>query len=74
MIFMVATFIVYIIASLYRRTGEEMNLLTLVLGICSIAAILTDETIKNDMIGLLTLFPIVFMVLQSIIKMIWRRT
>ncbi len=73
MIFMGATMVVYLVSILYNRKGVELTLLTLILGACSICTILTDESINGDMIGLLTLFPVLFAVLQSVIKLIWGR-
>lgn len=74
LMFVVGTVIVYMIQVLLtKRQGIELPAFTLVLGICAIATILTDETIKGDMIGLLILFPVIFAILQSIIKIIWGR-
>lgn len=75
LIFMLGTVFLYVASVLTRRYGNynEMNYLTIILGICSISAILLDDTVNGDMLGLMTLFPIVFILLQSIIRMIWRR-
>ena len=75
LIFMLGTVVLYIVTVLSRRYGRynEMNYLTIILAICSISTILLDDTVNGDTAGLLTLFPVVFILLQCIIKMIWRR-
>ena len=73
LIFMAGAFILYIVSMFTKRMGSESNFLILIFCMCSICAILTDDSINADMVGMLTLFPVLFIMLHSIIKIIWRK-
>lgn len=48
----------------------EIKMCTILFAICSICCVLTDETLQGDTIGLLPLFPSVFILLHSIVGLL----
>ncbi len=63
---------VYILQILMKRTDRrnEMIYLTILMSICAISCIVMDEDCTTDMIGMLPIFPSVFILLHSIIGLL----
>lgn len=63
---------VYILQILMKRTDRrnEMIYLTILMSICAISCIVMDEECTTDMIGMLPIFPSVFILLHSIIGLL----
>lgn len=63
---------VYLLQILSRRAEKrnEMIFLTILMSICAISCILMDEECTSDMIGMLPIFPSVFILLHSIIGLL----
>lgn len=49
----------------------ELKILTLLFGICSVCTILTDESLNTSEIGLLPLFPVIFVMLHTVLGLLW---
>lgn len=63
---------VYLLQILTKRTDKrnEMIFLTILMSICAISCIVLDEDCTTDMIGMLPIFPSVFILLHSIIGLL----
>lgn len=63
---------VYLLQILTKRTDKrnEMIFLTILMSICAISCIVMDEDCTTDMIGMLPIFPSVFILLHSIIGLL----
>ena len=63
---------VYILQILMKRTDRrnEMIYLTILMSICAISCIVMDEDCTTDIIGMLPIFPSVFILLHSIIGLL----
>lgn len=55
-----------------KKMGE-FRLLTLVMGVCSICTIITDESLNGTEIGLLPIFPVVFIMFHTVVGLIWQK-
>lgn len=55
------------------KSITELRILTVLMGICAVCCILTDESLNASTIGLLPIFPTVFVMLHSIIALIWEK-
>lgn len=51
----------------------ELRLLTLLMSICAICCVVTDPELNQSTIGLLPIFPILFIMLHTLINLIWGR-
>lgn len=47
--------------------GNEIRMITILFAICSICCIITDESLREDTIGLLPLFPSIFILGHSVV-------
>lgn len=56
-----------------NKNLSEFRLLTLIMGICSVCTIITDESLNGSEIGLLPIFPVVFVMLHTVIGLIWQK-
>ena len=56
-----------------ERYVGELRLLTLLSGICAVCCIITDPELNTSTIGLLPIFPVVFIMLHTIISLAGRR-
>ena len=63
---------VYLLQILTKRSDRrnEMIFLTILMSICAISCIVMDEDCTTDMIGMLPIFPSVFILLHSIIGLL----
>ena len=55
-----------------RHVGE-LRLLTLLAGICAVCCIVTDSELNTSTIGLLPIFPVIFIMLHTIVNLGWGR-
>ena len=64
----------YILNLLLKKSGHgaELIMATILMSICSIACILTDDTLMQDVQSTLPIFPSVFILLHSIVNLIWK--
>lgn len=64
----------YILNLLLKKSGygTELIMATILMSICAIACILTDETLMLDVQSTLPIFPSVFILLHSIVNLIWK--
>lgn len=51
----------------------ELRLLTLLMGICAVCCIVTDTELNSSTIGMLPIFPVIFIMLHTLIGIIWSR-
>ena len=66
---MIGIYLLQLILSKSER-GNEIRMITILFAICSVCCIITDESLKGDTIGLLPLFPSVFILLHSIVGLL----
>ena len=64
----------YILNLLLKKSGHgtELIMATILMSICAIACILTDDTLMLDVQSTLPIFPSVFILLHSIVNLIWK--
>lgn len=56
-----------------ERHVVELRLLTLLSGICAVCCIITDTELNTSTIGLLPVFPVIFIMLHTIVNLGWGR-
>lgn len=63
---------VYLIQLILKKAEKSFELVmcTILFAICSICCIITDDTLRGDTIGLLPIFPTVFIMLHSIVRLL----
>lgn len=73
--FLVGVIGLYLITFFVKKDKNvtELRLLTLLMGICSICTIITDTSLNQSEIGLLPIFPVIFIMLHVIINLAWRK-
>jgi len=64
----------YILQMILKKSGRasELQFATLLLSICAIVCILTDESLMLDVKTTIPIFPSVFILLHTIVSMIWK--
>lgn len=64
----------YILQMILKKSGHasELQFATLLLSICAIVCILTDESLMLDVKTTIPIFPSVFILLHTIVSMIWK--
>lgn len=64
----------YILSMLLKKSGRagELMMGTLLVSICAIVCILTDSSLMQDVKTTIPIFPSVFILLHTIINMIWK--
>lgn len=74
LLFFMLTIGVYLLSLFLKNTdrADEVRMCNITLGICAICCILTDESLKGSEIGLLPLFPTVFILAHSIVGLLRR--
>lgn len=72
-LFLVGTLGLYLIQFFMDRKDPkvELKIFTLLMGICSVCTIITDESLNTSTVGLLPIFPIIFVMLHTIIALVW---
>lgn len=66
---MIGVYMINLILAKSER-AMELKMCTILFAICSICCVITDESLKGDTIGLLPLFPSVFILLHSIVGLL----
>lgn len=64
----------YILQLLLKKSGRAGELImgTFLLSICAIVCILTDDSLMQDVKTTIPIFPSVFILLHSIVNLIWK--
>ena len=64
----------YILQIILKKSGRaaELQFATILLSICSIVCILTDESLMLDIKTTIPIFPSVFILAHTIVNMLWK--
>ena len=68
LLFFMLTIGVYVLSLFVKNLdrGDEVRLCNMMLAICAICCIVTDSDLMGDEIGLLPLFPVIFILAHSV--------
>ena len=74
MLFFLLTIGVYVLSLFIRNNdrADEVKICTMMLSICAICCIVTDSELMGDEVGLLPIFPTVFILAHSVVGLIRR--
>ena len=72
MLFFLLMIGVYVLSLVIRNNdrAEEIKICTMMLAICAICCIVTDGELMGDEIGLLPLFPAIFILAHSVVGLL----
>jgi len=74
LLFFMLTIGVYVLSLFVKNIdrADEVRLCTMMLSICAICCIVTDDSLMTDEIGLLPIFPTVFIMAHSVVGLLKR--